>query len=118
MLKVWLCIPFVFLLGPFDVTITASVMSTAGQMYTLNCSVDVPGTPSIQWQYSNGSEVTSGDDITVSEGVLTFNPLLTSHGGEYTCQATAGMTGVIRTAMRNVIVQSKCSEYFVYRNTN
>ena len=75
-------------------------------MYTLTCSVDVPGTPSIQWQY-NGSEVTSGDGITVSEGVLTFNPLRTSRGGEYTCQATAEMTSVIRTSMWNVTVQSK-----------
>ena len=83
-------------------------------MYTLICSVDVPGTPFIQWQYSNGSDVTTGDGITVSEGVLTFNPLRTSHGGEYTCQETAGsvpeMTDVIRSAMWNVIVQSKCSE--------
>ena len=107
MLKVWLCIPFVFLLGPFNVTITDSGISTAGQMYTLTCSVDVPGTPSIQWQDSNGSDVTSGDGITVSAGVLTFNPLLTSHGGGYTCQATAEMTSVIRTAMWNVTVQSK-----------
>ena len=107
MLKVWLCIPFVFLLEPFNVTITASGMSTAGQMYTLTCSVDVPGTSSIQWQYSNGSDVTTGDGITVSEGVLTFNPLRTSHGGEYTCQATAETTSVVRTAMWNVIVQSK-----------
>ena len=108
MLKVWLCTPYVFLLELFDVTITVtSGMSTAGQMYTLTCSVDVPGTPSIQWQYSNGSDVTIGDGITVSEGVLTFNPLRTSHGGGYTCQATAGMTGVIRTAMQDVTVQSK-----------
>ena len=89
-------------------------MSTAGQMYTLTCSVDVPGTPSIQWQYSNGSDVTTGDDITVSEGVLTFNPLRTSHGGGYTCQAMAGlvpeMTDVVRSAMWDVTVQSKCSE--------
>ena len=57
-------VPYIFLLEPFDVTITASGISTAGQMYTLTCSVDVPGTPSIQWQYSNGSAVTSGDGIT------------------------------------------------------
>ena len=76
-------------------------------MYTLTCSVDVPGTPSNQWQYSNGSVVTNGGGITVSAGVFTFNPLRTSLGGEYTCQATAEMTGVIRTAMWDVIVQSK-----------
>ena len=100
-------VPYIFLLEPFDVTITDSGMSTAGQMYTLTCSVDVPGTPSIQWQYSNGSVVTNGGGITVSAGVLTFNPLLTSHGGEYTCQATAETPSVIRTAMWDVTVQSK-----------
>ena len=100
-------VPYIFLLEPFDVTITDSGISTAGQMYTLTCSVDVPGTPSIQWQYSNGSEATTGGGITVSAGVLTFNPLRTSHGGEHTCQATAEMTGVVRSAMWNVIVQSK-----------
>ena len=113
MLKVWLCIPFVFLLGPFDVTITASGISTAGEEYTLTCSVDVPGTPSIQWQYSNGSVVTSGDGITVSAGVLTFNPLRTSHGGQYPCQATAGMTGVVRSAMWDFTVQSKCDLMYI-----
>ena len=102
--------PFVFLLESFNVTISASGISTAGQMYALTCSVDVPGTSSIQWQDSNGSEVTSGDGITVSVGVLTFNPLRTSHGGGYTCQATAETTSVVRTAMWNVTVQSKCSE--------
>ena len=109
--------PFVFLLEPFNVTITDSGISTSGQMYTLTCSIDVPGTPSIQWQYSNGSNVTTGDGITVSVGVLTFNPLRTSHGGEYTCQAMAEMTGVVQIAMWSVIVQSKCSEYSC-RNTN
>ena len=75
--------PFVFLLEPFDVTITDSGISTAGQMYTLTCSVVVPGSPTIQWQY-NGSEVTSGDGITVGSPdtsgntttlTLTLNPL-------------------------------------------
>ena len=103
-------VPYVFLLEPFNVTIIDSGISTAGQMYTLTCNVDVPGTSSIQWQYSNGSNVTTGDGITVSVGVLTFNPLRTSHGREYTCQAMAEMTSVIRTAMWNVTVQSKCSE--------
>ena len=111
-MQLHICIPypFVFLLEPFNVTITDSGISTAGQMYTLTCSVIVPGTPSIQWQYSNGSDVTTGDGITVSAGVLTFNPLRTSHGGEYTCQATAETPSVVRTAMWNVTVQSKCSE--------
>ena len=102
----YLC-SFCPVIEPFDVTITDTGISTAEQMYTLTCSVDVPGTPSIQWQYSNGSEVTTGGGITVSEGILTFDPLRTSHGGGYTCQATAEMTGVVRSAMWDVIVQSK-----------
>ena len=38
---------------------------------------------------------------------LTFSPLLTSHGGEYTCQST--VEGVVRTAVTALNVQSKYS---------
>ncbi len=38
---------------------------------------------------------------------LTFSPLLTFHGGEYTCQSTVGVGAVEKTAMSTIIVESK-----------
>ena len=100
----------------YDISISATGVPTAGEEYTLTCSVNVSaGTPSIQWQYSNGSNVTTGGDITVGSQetsgtvttlTLTFNPLLTSHGGEYICRSVVQET-VERTAMVDVTVQSE-----------
>ena len=54
--------------------------------------------------------VTNGSGITVSNGVLTFNPLHTSHGGQYSCQSVVTSLS-ISTALTitNVTVQSKSS---------
>ena len=89
---------------------------TSGEEYNLTCSVNVSaGSPSIQWQYSNVNMVATGGDITVGSQetsgnittlTLTFNPLHTSHGGEYICRSVVQET-VERTAMENVTVQSK-----------
>ena len=100
----------------YDISITATGEPTAGEEYALTCSVNVSaGSLSIQWQYSNGSNVTTGGDITVGSQetsgsittlTLTFNPLQTSHGGEYICRSVVQGT-VERTAMENVTVQSE-----------
>ena len=101
----------------YDISITATGEPTAGEEYNFTCSVNVSaGSQSIKWQYSNGSNVTTGGDITVGSPetsgttvttlTLTFNPLLTSHGGEYTCRSVVQET-VERTAMIDVTVQSE-----------
>ena len=66
-------------------------------MYSLLCSVSVVfGTPNITWFYSNGTKVIDGSGITQTltvmsnteqEYELQFNPLMYTHGGEYTCVA-------------------------------
>ena len=66
-------------------------------MYNLLCSVIVVfGAPNITWFYSNGTKVIDGSGITqiltvVSDTIQTyelqFNPLMYTHGGEYTCVA-------------------------------
>ena len=66
-------------------------------MYSLLCSVSVVfGTPNITWFYSNGTKLLNGSGITqtltvVSDTIQTyelqFNPLMYTHGGEYTCVA-------------------------------
>ncbi len=57
-------------------------------------------------------EATVGEQMKTGAGTtfilpLTFSPLLTSLGGEYTCQSTVGVGAVERTAMSPIIVQSK-----------
>ena len=101
----------------YDISISTTGVPTAGEEYALTCRVNVSaGTPSIQWQYRNGNVVATGGDITVGSQetsgttvttlTLTFNPLLTSHGGEYICRSVVQET-VERTAMENVTVQSE-----------
>ena len=64
----------------------------AGQVYTLQC-----GNVNATWKYANGTDVTTDSNTSISNGNLTFNPLLTSHGGKYICG----------TSTFDVTVQSK-----------
>ena len=79
------------------VSITTSGSNIASNMYSLLCSVSVVfGTPDITWFDSNGTEVIDGSGITQTLTVVSdteqnyefqFNPLMYTHGGEYTCVA-------------------------------
>ena len=79
------------------VSITTSGSNIASNMYSLLCSVSVVfGTPDITWFYSNGTKLLNGSGttqtltmISVTEQTyeLQFNPLMYTHGGEYTCVA-------------------------------
>ena len=98
----------VFLLvQPPAVDITRSpATAVAGQSYTLTCTVTltmgVSGPPTIEWLGfdSSDTDITVGD-VTADSGnpsmytrTLTFM-LRTSHGGDYTCQATSSaVTGM------------------------
>ena len=92
-----------------SVTITVIGSPLAGQVYTLTCLGSVVGNtstiPVVTWRTSNGM-VTSRTDISVSNGNLTFNPLRSSHGGQYACLSTLGapFNSTANTIM-NVIVQ-------------
>ena len=90
----------------------------AGQIYSLNCGTSLFGNtsliPVVTWRNSAGV-VTNGSGITVSNGVLTFNPLRTSHGGQYTCQSVVTSLSIsTASAITNVIVQSKSSDVYIY----
>ena len=82
-------------------TIAPSSDGTAGEIYSLECSVSVMGSadqPTITWLES-GTEISSTttrmvSGMTGSAGtyskILTFNPLAVSHAGTYTCKAILG----------------------------
>ena len=114
------------------VAITPTGTSTAGSMYTLTCTVTVVenlvAQPTVEWLDSDSMTVMSGSDITVgsvmrsgsmSTLTLEFNPLHTSHGGQYTCRATINIPNIVtdlsNSAAMNIIVQSMYSILSVSR---
>ena len=67
-----------------SVMITPTGASTAGQTYSLDCSVTGTTDPATyQWFDSNGTQLTSSNQ-------LEFSPLVASDAGTYTCRATVG----------------------------
>ena len=107
------------------VAINSTGNTTAGEMYTLSCTATVVGNlvvvPHVQWEYSNGSVVDGGPTLTLSTMAtsantttcyLTFSPLQTSHGGEYTCRAIISIPSISNSSLNEsqfsgVVVQSK-----------
>ena len=95
-----------------SVTISPSGSPTAGETYSLQCSVTVSGTSDVvsyQWLLgpSNNRQTLNNDSsITVNSNMIQFPTLRTSHGGMYTCQVTVGdlMVGTSST----VEIERKC----------
>ena len=75
-------------------TTSVSGSNTAGETYSLVCSVSVTGStllPTITWSGPVNNPVPSEMVTTTSSmSTLTFRPLSASHAGTYTCRATAG----------------------------
>ena len=107
--------------------ITVSVNSegsdTAGESYALTCivmeePVGLTNMPSLQWLDSSDQVVADGSTTvgqiqqtdTTAMLVLTFDPVQTSHGGEYICQGTLESPPglLMNTSEQTVTVQSKC----------
>ena len=96
--------------------ITSSGSNTAGESYSLECTVTVTGStdqPTITWMV-NGAVISSTttrmvSGITGSAGsystTLTFNPLAASHAGTYTCRAT--LDSAMDSASTTITVQSE-----------
>ena len=88
-------------------------MGVMGDEIELTCNVTVPENltvqPTVQWSGGSvGSEGVTESATTVS-GVtsirtLTFSPLLTSHGAQYTCQAVINIPSISVTKTGNMIV--------------
>ena len=90
----------------------------AGQSYNLTCTVTLENTtrtPTVEWLDPSNNQLHSRSNITVANTVavncstyittLHFTTLHTSHGGQYSCQATLGAVNSI--AAVNITVQSK-----------
>ena len=106
-----------------NVSVISEGNDTAGEFYALTCIVteEVVGLtnmPTLQWLNSS-DQVFDGEGITVGQLqqnettatlVLTFDPVRTSHGGEYTCQGTLESPPgpLMNTTEQTVSVQSKC----------
>ena len=94
------------------VSITATGSLTAGQTYSLTCSVSVVEhlvvQPSIVWRDGQGREVARGSG---SGLLLTFAPLRTSNGSRYTCTASVSVPEISLTDSgensTDVVVSSK-----------
>jgi len=94
------------------VSITAAGSLTAGQTYSLTCSVSVVEhlvvQPSIVWRDGQGREVAGGSGSGLQ---LTFDPLRTSNGSHYTCTASVNVSEISLTVSGgdsiDVVVSSK-----------
>ena len=117
-----------------EFTITSSGVPISGETYNLTCTVESNVPPTVQWLYSsNGNEVTNGSGITMGTQrttgstttlTLSFNPLHTYHGGQYTCRSKTDTPPSTVNATRNVTVQGEVyiytrdAQYMQYLNKN
>ena len=80
----------------YTIVITRTGTSTAGQTYSLGCSLTgATDTVTYQWLDSNGIQLTNDNQ-------LEFPLLRASDGGLYTCRATVGGVMVEQSATVNV----------------
>ena len=95
------------------ITFSESGTGIAGDIFNVACTVDVSRPPDVQWIYPNGTAVTNSSEIVVGSPMrvgnitnltLTFNPLLTSHRGQYTCQSVVTVLSE-QSAKRNISVE-------------
>ena len=84
---------------PISISADALEEGTAGQNYTLNCTVskieNLINSPVVFWSIE-GTPVTNGSGISIATvyeslsttSVLTFDPLRTSHANVYVCEGS------------------------------
>ena len=91
------------------VSISTSGSTTAGEAYSLVCSITVTESTNltiITWIDPMNNIVLSDRITTTAASItLTFNPLIASHAGVYTCRAASG--GEIQADTESVTIQSE-----------
>ena len=124
----YVCMIVLIAVGISEITITPSVpgIGTAGEMFTLSCSVnitpnplpeDIPP-PSFEWFYGLANiSLPSGvtvSDVTNSGNAYTsiqqFSPLLVSHAGMYTCRLGGNERLAVNT---NITVNGMLLSYII-----
>ena len=96
----------------------ASGSPTAGQTYSLTCSVQVVPhlvvEPSIEWTRQDGTVLNASSGYSL---LLLFNPLQTSDSNYYTCLASVEVTDVISVSGENskhILLTSEMIILFCY----
>ena len=96
------------------ITISESGTGIAGDKFNVTCIVDASVRPVVQWIYPNGDIVTNSSGIIVGPPMttsnitnltLTFNPLVTSHRGQYTCHSEVVIASSIQSENTNITVE-------------
>ena len=88
-----------FIIVSIGAVITSTGTPTAGQTYSLDCSVTgTADSATYRWFHSNGTRLPDTSQ-------LEFSPLLASHAGTYTCQATVG--GVVMESSTTLEISCK-----------
>ena len=98
--------------------------AVAGEQHVLTCNVTVvdhltsSAVPTVQWIGGSvgSSEVQQSSTGTGVRSVLTFNPLKTTYGGNYTCQAVINIPSINLTKIHsksvNLAAQRKLLRIF------
>lgn len=105
-----------------EVTINSAVsLPVAGDNHTLTCSAITDDylvvSPTLIWiSIEDTVDISQSMVVNGSALALNFQPLRTSHGGSYTCEATldiplAGISNLTSRNTENVTVQSKSVAY-------
>ena len=93
------------------ITITPSGTSTAGELYQLNCTVQSTDKPTFRWFGPPSDGTLPSDTRMVSDvissgsthtSILQFDPLQSSHEGNYTCRVVVGTVTEMRSIQVNV----------------
>ena len=90
------------------ITPSAVGILTAGQTYSLNCSLELTGTTNtVTYWWFKGSASNGAQLINTSQ--LQFSSVRASDAGLYTCQATVGSVAIEETT--TVTVSRKCLSF-------
>ena len=137
--SVWCCscccslilLMFSSALRPPDVLILPAPVTRAGEQLMLTCIATVEeflqATPTLTWRLPGnvvdtltGLQLTARTTPTIT---LSFEPLHTSHGGVYECQATVNISGIapqsqsasqtLRVRSKSFVVVYSCRGYYV-----
>ena len=121
---------FLLITCAVHIFITASGINTDGEHYELTCTIQSTDTPTFSWTGPpNGGPLSSGNSDTrmvsdvMSSGsthtsILQFDPLQSSHEGNYTCQVTVGAITIEMTSFQinvEALVTMKTTQRFTTR---